>query len=133
MINENTYERIVSNIRDAAERVTLRLIALQATFARRIAKDPNAYSQYRQAFNRDRQKALDRWRLDIQGFLNDDLPEAYVLGTKDTDAHVKRIGVTNDPDRPIPNRQIMAAGIHGTGYTSPGIREMFAKAGITKH
>lgn len=133
MITENTYERLTAGIRDAAERVTLRLLTLQAEFARRMAKDPDGASRYRLRFDRGRQAILNDWNGEIQSFANKDLPVAYIAGVKDTNAHVKRIGVTAGPDNPIPNRQIMAGRLYGTGFTDTATARLFASEGISKH
>ena len=116
MINPRSYENFSLSLLDAAEKATTAMLEMQTRLASMLIIEPNDIMKASVIMEREIASIIREYNRDVQVWVREDLPGAYLRGIQHTDAEIRSINPQAIPERIPPKRQPLSPG----GPATPG-------------
>jgi hypothetical protein len=116
MINPRSYENYSRALMDAAEKATTAMLEVQTRIANMLIIEPNDIMKASGILEREIASIIREYNRDVQVWIREDLPGAYLQGIRHTDTEIRSITPQAIPERIPPDRQPLSP----AGPSTPG-------------
>lgn len=94
MINPTTYENMSEGLIIEGESVVYNVALALKTLNKAVIQDPGNLARAKNKYNKTIQKIALNFKINSNKWINNELPNAYIIGIKSSDSEIRNIGGT---------------------------------------